>query len=160
MANSSILTAVSSCICPGHEAVFECTVDDGVTTVWRGSALENCSDGTIILRHSQFDEGHTINETCGTSGPVVGRAISGPDSAENGSHTSQLTISVTEQIIGSLIECAANGEQLNGIQIRLSTGTGILFPMMQQIQVHQRLYNGRSISAALWATDMLLIMAK
>ena len=128
VANSSVLTVVSSCICPGHEAVFECTVDDGVTTVWRGSALENCSDGSIILRHSKFDEGHTINETCGTSGPVVGHAIS----AENGSYVSQLTISVTQQIIGSLIECTADVEQLNssGIQIRLSTGTGIIIPMM------------------------------
>ena len=27
--------------------MFECTVDNGVTTVWRGSALENCSDSNI-----------------------------------------------------------------------------------------------------------------
>ena len=123
VANSSVLTTVSShCICPGHEAVFECTVDDGVTTIWQGSALENCSDGTVILRHSKFGEGHTINESCGTSGPVIGRAIS----AENGSYTSQLTISITQQIIGSIIECATDGEQSNSsdIQLRLSTGMG------------------------------------
>ena len=41
VASSTVLTTVSShCICPGHEAVFECTVDDGVTTIWQGSALE------------------------------------------------------------------------------------------------------------------------
>ena len=125
-----MLTKVSSktCICPGHEAVFECTVDDGVTTVWQGSALENCSDGTVILRHSKFDEGHTINETCGTSGRVVGHAIS----AENGSYTSQLIISITPQIIGSLIECATEDERLNhsGIQIMLSTGMEVLILIM------------------------------
>ena len=121
-----MLTKVSSktCICPGYEAVFECTVDAGVTTVWRGSALENCSDGTVILRHSQFDEGHTINETCGTSGQVVGHAIS----VENGSYTSQLIISITPQIIGSLIECATDDEGSNhsDIQIMLSTGMEVL----------------------------------
>ena len=125
-----MLTKVSSktCICSGYEAVFECTVNAGVTTVWRGSALENCSDGTVILRHNQFDEGHTINETCGTSGQVVGRAIS----AENGSYTSQLIISITPQIIGSLIECAADDEELNhsDIQIMLSTGMEVLIPIM------------------------------
>ena len=125
-----MLTKVSSktCICPGYEAVFECTVDDGITTIWRGSALENCSDSTVILRHSKFDEGHTINETCGTSGQVVGRAIS----AENGSYTSQLIISITPQIIGSLIECATDNEELNhsDIQIMLSTGMEVLIPIM------------------------------
>ena len=125
-----MLTKVSSktCICPGYEAVFECTVDDGVTTVWQGSALENCSDGTVILRHSKFDEGHTINETCGTSGQVVGHAIS----AENGSYTSQLIIGITPQIIGSLIECATEDERLNhsDIQIMLSTGMEVLILIM------------------------------
>ena len=106
---------IASCICPGYEAVFECTVDDGVTTAWRGSALENCSDGTVILRHSKFDEGHTINETCGTSGPVVGRAIS----AENGSYTSQLSILVNQELNGSTIECATDDEQLQASSVQV-----------------------------------------
>ena len=117
-----MLTTVSSCICPGHEAVFECIVDDGVTTIWQGSALENCSDGTVILRHSKFDEGHTINETCGTSGQVVGHAIS----AENGSYTSQLVISVTQQTIGSLIQCTTDSESGSSTQTSVSTGIQLL----------------------------------
>ena len=68
-----------------------------------------------------------MNETCGTSGQVVGHAIS----AENGSYTSQLvnssftsqlTISVTQEIIGSLIECTSDGEHGSSTQMSMSTG--------------------------------------
>ena len=87
---------ITSCIpvCPGQEATIRCTVDGGVPTLWRGSALENCLDGSIILRHSQFGNRYTINKTCGISGQVIGQAIS----AENGSYTSQLTINITQQV--------------------------------------------------------------
>ena len=110
---------ITSCICPGQEAVFRCTVDGGVTTVWQGSALENCSDGSIILRHSQFQDGYTINETCGTLGQVIGEAIS----AENGSYTSHLTVFANQQLNGSIIVCATGGELL-GSRIQILTTTG------------------------------------
>ena len=113
---------IASCTCPGYEAVFECTVDYGVTTAWRGSALENCSHGTIFLHHSKFDEGHTINETCGTSGQVVGRTISD----ENGSYVSQLTILINQELHGSTLECASDDDLLltrDSIQVLLTSGT-------------------------------------
>lgn len=109
---------ITSCICPGQEATIRCTVDGGVATIWRGSALENCSDGSIILRHSQFGNGHTINKTCGPSGQVIGQAIS----SENRSYTSQITINITQQIIGSHIVCATDGEIDSDNQITLSAG--------------------------------------
>ena len=98
--------------------MFTCTVDGGVTTVWRGSALENCSDGSIILRHSQFRDAYTIIETCGTLGQVIGQAIS----TGNGSYTSQLTINSTQQIIGSHVVCATDGEHSSSTQITSSMG--------------------------------------
>ena len=118
LSEETVLTTLSSCICPGYEAVFRCTVDDGVATVWRGSALENCSDDSIVLRHSQFRGGHTINKTCGTSGQVIGQTIS----VVNGSYTSQLTINVTQQIIGSPIVCGTDDEYSSSTQIMSSTG--------------------------------------
>ena len=113
----------SSCVCPGQEAVFRCLVHGQVTTIWKGSALENCSDGSVILRHSQFgNHTYSINKTCGTSGQVIGQAIS----AENGSYTSQLTINITQQTIGSSIVCALNGENNHShdIQITAMSSTG------------------------------------
>ena len=116
-----MLETVSSCICPGYEAIFRCTVDGGATTVWRGSALENCSGGSIILRHSQFSNELTINKTCGLTGQIVGQAIS----VENGSYTSQLTISnITQQILitGHFVVCAVDGNNGSNTQVLVSRG--------------------------------------
>ena len=121
LSDGALLETVSSCICPGQEAIFRCTIDGGVATTWRGSALENCSDGSITLRHSQFGNGNTINKTCGTTGQVTGQAIS----AENGSYTSQLTISnITQQMLitGNHVICATNSENGNSTQVLVSRG--------------------------------------
>lgn len=121
LSNGALLETVSSCICPGQEAVFRCTIDGGVATTWRGSALENCSDGPITLRHSQFSNGLTINKTCSTTGQVIGRAIS----AENGSYTSNLIISnITQQtlITGIHVICSMDDENVNSTQIVVSKG--------------------------------------
>ena len=71
------LTTLSSCICPGYEAIFECVVIGGVVTSWSGTAFDHCSSDRIVLRHSQFiQSGYSFNETCGDSGPIIGRAVS------------------------------------------------------------------------------------
>ena len=82
-----------------------------------GSALENCSDGPdLTLCHSQFHDGFTINKTCGTSGQVIGEAIS----AENGSYMSRLTINITQQTIGSHVVCATVGGHGSNTQVSVS----------------------------------------
>ena len=113
------LRMITSCTCPGYEVVFECTVAGGGATIWQGTALDECAGGRIILRHSQFESGHNISQTCGASGPVVGRAVS----VMNDSYTSQLTINVSQHLNGSTIECASdNGTQFGSRQILLTTG--------------------------------------
>ena len=111
-----------SCICSGQEAAIRCTVDGGVVT-WKGSALENCSADSITLRHSQFDNRLTINKTCGTTGQVIGQAIS----AENGSYTSNLIIEDTQQIVGSQIICTNNADdESNVILFQIMSSEGII----------------------------------
>ena len=113
------LRMINSYICPGQEAVFRCRAHGGVTTIWRGSALENCSDGSIILRHSQFGSGLTINKTCGAIGSIVGQAIT----AENGSYISDLIVFAYQELNGSYIECAHDGEfAASRIQVFILTG--------------------------------------
>ena len=121
LSEGTVLTSLS--ICSGQEAVFKCTVDGGVTTTWTGSALENCSDGSITLRHSQFGNGDTINKTCGTTGQVTGQAIS----AESGSYTSNLIIKDAQQIVGSQIICTNNmdDESLNVTLFQIVSTKGI-----------------------------------
>ena len=93
---------------------------DGAT-VWDGTALEECTSDRIVLRHSQFEPGYNINQTCGASGPIVGHAISKSD--VNDSYTSQLTISVSQHLNGSTIECTSDsGRQVGSSQILITTG--------------------------------------
>ena len=112
---------ITSCTCPGYKAVYECAVAGGGATIWQGTALEECAGGRIVLRHSQFESGHNIKRTCGTSSPVVGRTVS----VVNDSYTSQLTINISQHLNGSIIECASDsGRQVGRSQI-LITGTSL-----------------------------------
>ena len=120
------LTVITSCTCPGNEVVFECAVAGGGATIWQGTALEECAGGRIILRHSQFEYGHNVSQTCGANGPVVGRATS----VVSDSYTSQLIINVSQHLNGSTIECAGDsGRQVGRRQIILTTGTIPLYSM-------------------------------
>ena len=120
------LALTTLCTCPGYEAVYECTVNGPGATVWRGTALEECTGGKIVLRHSDFESGYNLNKTCGASGPVVGRALS----VANDSYTSQLTINVSQHLNGSTIECASDNETHDIVsrQILLTKGTKLVQP--------------------------------
>ena len=111
----------TSCSCLGYEVVFECVVLGDGATVWQGTALKECMNSRIVLRHSEFFEsaGHNISQTCGASGQVVGRTIS----VVNDSFISQLTINASLHVNGSTIKCASDNEtQVGSRQILLTTG--------------------------------------
>ena len=124
---------ISSCTCRGYEAVFECTVFGDGATIWQGTALQQCAGQRIILRHSQFEPGYNINQTCGSGGPVVGRAVS----AVNGSYTSQLTINVSQQLNGSTIECANDNESMVNtmVEVFLTTGAYVNLSLLKQSMI-------------------------
>ena len=114
---------MSSCICPGYEAVFECVVTGGGATIWSGTALDHCTNDRITLRHSYFNQtGYNISGPCGDSGQVIGCAIS----AVNDSYTSQLIINISQSLIGANIECHVagtnSGSQIGTKQILPTTG--------------------------------------
>ena len=115
---------MSSCICPGYVAVFECVVTGDGATIWSGTALDRCSDDRITLRHSQFIQpGYNISQNCGDNGPITGHAVS----VVNDSYTSQLTFNVSQGLIGANVECARRIDRDSHIigteQILLTTGT-------------------------------------
>lgn len=85
---------------------YKCTVAGtsyGIT-VWRGSALSDCDTQEISLLHRRFTDAH---KTC-NNGAIVARGIS--NIAGNGTdsewYTSQLTVTVTPELIGKNVECA------------------------------------------------------
>ena len=116
------LTTLSSCICPGYEAVFECVVIGDGATIWSGTAFDRCSSDTIALRHSQFinQPGYSISQNCGDNGPVISRAVS----VVNDSYTSQLIVNVSQSLIGTNVDCGSDiGSHVGTKQILVTTGT-------------------------------------
>ena len=91
-------------------------------TSWEGTALENCSKSTILLRHSEFNNSeYGINTTC-ASGHIYSRAVS----SDNGVYTSQLILNVSNNTVGDSIECSGlddSEERFQSLQITLTTGT-------------------------------------
>ena len=100
--SSGLLTPVSSCICPGYEATFECTVSGGTTTSWQGTALRECPGESITIRHSQFSLELVRNDSCSNFGKVTVRSVS--FGSNNGFYTSQLTLTISETLNGTTIE--------------------------------------------------------
>ena len=115
-----MLTVISNCTCEGYNQVYECRVTGSGVTVWRGSAFNCPALGNEIT--SRFDIEITL--TC-NSGAIVGRTIR----AENDIYISQLTVSVSAEVIGGNISCFHDipGAALNLIgssRLTLTTGIG------------------------------------
>lgn len=92
------LTQDDCSTCPGHTLVYECTAAGLGITVWRGSALRQCS---ITLSHSLFSSGTTGN--CNNR-EIVGYSVR----AVENNYTSQLNVTVRGSMNGLTIECFYN----------------------------------------------------
>lgn len=124
----SSVRPTTSCICPGYEATFECVLTGGTSTAWQGTALEECTNREIILRHSQFTSGHVRNETCGSELKISGQVISVESELDNITYyyTSRLTINnITQHLNGSTIECFCYQQFPNSSQANIQLTTGI-----------------------------------
>ena len=99
MGSNSALVAVNSCACEGYDQVYECRVTGSGVTVWRGSAF-NCpaTGNEIHILHGSSRSG--IEASC-NGGAILGRVIR----AENNTYISQLTVSVSAEMIGMNISC-------------------------------------------------------
>ena len=109
-----------SCTCPGDELIFECAIEGDAGTYWQGTALEECLQRNILIRHSQFrGGGHIDRKSCGTSGTVVVHTIS----VVNNTFTTQLTITANHHLNGRTVECVSDrGRVIGCSQIWLKTG--------------------------------------
>ena len=101
------LTTVTAHTCVGHQVTYECKVNGSGATTWQGTALDECSQGNILLRHSEYSSGLVINKTCGSNGVISGRTLPG----ENGTYTSQLILNVSNDMVGDTIECSGGSEE-------------------------------------------------
>lgn len=82
---------------PGRNVTYECTASGGQFTVWKGSALgRQC---VITLYHGHFGTKDAFG-SC-NNGMVVGRGIR----REKDNYTSLLTIFVSPDLNGKMVEC-------------------------------------------------------
>ena len=127
IAQSLTLLTTSSCICPGRQLVYECTVADPQIqfTVWKGSAFDCSSNSNeISLRHGDFEDTGSENGICN------GGAIFANITNHVGDHfTSQLIVNTSLDMNGREIQCivddagALHGRTVvNASTIRLTTG--------------------------------------
>ena len=113
------LTLLTSCTCLEQEVVYQCTVSGSGATIWGGTALEECSQGRILLRHSEYRPDYGVDKICGTNGVIRTHAVS----AENRTYTSQLQLSISNHTVGDTIECSGGSEEgVERAQILLSSG--------------------------------------
>ena len=120
--NSSLGSNLSmNCVCPGDQLTFDCLVEGGIATVWQGSAFDCNNEGpnTIILRHSQFSQHQPAAGEIRCNG---GRILAHSIGVFNGTHISELNVTVTEDMNNKTIECTA--EYINGTQS--NSGTSIV----------------------------------
>ena len=99
LSSSIELAILTSCTCPDHQVVFECTTFGSGATVWSGTALDQCQGGEVFMLHSEFQSGRTW--TC-SNGQIVGSTIG----ISNQSYTSQLTVTVSAGLNGREIQCS------------------------------------------------------
>ena len=91
------LTAITTCTCPGYPFIYECTVIDGLFTVWRGNIIAN--DCEITLRHTDFP---SATGMCSQGNlRVIGRGIE----VQNSCYISQLTLMITSNMNNKTVEC-------------------------------------------------------
>ena len=111
--------------------IYECTVQSvfGGATVFRAkppSSFVSCTGSQkelIIFFHSQFNwSHHGVNRTC-NNGTVINRNFG----VENRTYTSQVSITVTSELIGITIECVHdNGTSRYGVGSSTIPNTGII----------------------------------
>jgi aerobic-type carbon monoxide dehydrogenase small subunit (CoxS/CutS family) len=90
----------SNCICPGYTVTFaECTVVGRPvgTTVWKGTAFDQCVNDELNLLHSHF--GNQVQKCNNGSIIVQGLRV------EEDCYTSELTITVSSDMIGKTVQC-------------------------------------------------------
>ena len=93
----------SGCVRPGDTLSYECTVMEGIATVWTGTAF-NClyyTSNEIVLLHSRFD-----TETYGICNNGASIIVAKSLSVDGNNYTSQLNVTITLDTAGKTIECA------------------------------------------------------
>ena len=95
------LASMDGCGCDGESLIYECTLmgGPGGATVWTGSAFD-CRSNEITLLHQPITNSGGMSRDC-NNGAIVGRILY----VEGNLYTSQLNVTVTQNLAGKTIMC-------------------------------------------------------
>ena len=98
-----MLIQLNDCTCLGYTQTFECTVFGGGLTIWKSSAFSGCEqfENEIRLRHSQFTNSQSQATGQCNDGTVVATSMGVSENC----YTSQLNVTVRQEIVNETIEC-------------------------------------------------------
>ena len=105
---TGLISTTASSNCPGDILTFECTVEGGIATVWKGTVFNLCEDQDISFRHSRLND---INETqklidCNNVTTVVAMIIR----SHNLTYTSEFSFTANCGLDGLTVECYKDDE--------------------------------------------------
>ena len=107
----------SNCTCEGYNQVYECIVTGSGAIVWRGTAFD-CSTSSNEMVLLQSSSGTEVCNDGAISGCIIG--------ADNNTYLSQLTVSVSAEMIGMNISCfhdsGATPKLIGSAILTLTTG--------------------------------------
>ena len=120
LSGENALVAISNCTCEGYYQVYECRITGSGATIWRGTAFE-CSSSSNEIVLTQDSPGMQL-KMC-NDGAITGRIIR----TENNTIVSQLTVSVSAEIIGTTISCFpdSGATQIHSSVLALTRGNTI-----------------------------------
>ena len=122
MENAAKFVQITSCTCLGYVVTYECTVRSGQGTLWSGNVF-NCpsSSNEIYLLEGSFLNSVTCNNRT-----ITGRVVRINEAL--GLYTSQLSITVSSELIGKHVSCAQDDgstTELVGSATIILTTTGM-----------------------------------
>ena len=89
--------SMSDCVCLGYVQTFECVVFGAGITIWQGTAFNfPCA---IRLRHSQYNNSGAIGEC--NDGAIIANSVG----VSGDLYTSQLNVTINQDMINNTIEC-------------------------------------------------------
>ena len=91
------LEAINDCTCEGYDQVYECRITGGGAIVWRGSIFDCPASGNEIVL---FNRSSSVQKSC-NNGAIVGQITR----TESNTYVSQLTVSISAEMIGKNISC-------------------------------------------------------
>ena len=114
------LVKISGCVCPNHIVILECTVHGRGSTVWQGTAVallaaasDACFSGEIVINHDSTFTSFNAECTKNNRTVIVAHGIS----SANNSYTSQLSVTMSVDLVGTIVECVHDNFQNNNIVI-------------------------------------------